>query len=567
MLRPMLTRALQALIAVLVLTAFPNISQASFHLWRIKEVYSNVDGSVQFIELIVPGANNGETQLNGKTITVTKPGGGTNTFTFDSNLVGSTGNKHLLIATPGFSLLPGAPVPDFTLPCGPFFDQGAASITINFATGTDTMTILVTPTPFPTNGTNSINDSNFTAGMSTLTVATNSPTNFSGSTGTLALTACQLAGTCEPCDNGLFCDGAESCSGSACANGTACADICDEGADTCVECEDAGDCNDDNPCTDDSCDGGNECVNAANVANSCTDDNACTNDACNASGVCVSTNNSDSCDDGLFCTTTDACSGGTCLGTGDACPGDQCLEGIDACGDCTQPSDCNDSDPCTDEVCNGSGACSNPNMADGTACPSDGDFCTGVEGCQLGVCESPGDPCASVELCNETSNHCDALCGNGNMDGAEDCDDANGVAGDGCTGCTVDTGFDCMTNVSPSVCAPAPDAGHGHEHDAGAVGDGDDAGVAAGDGDGDDTVGGSDDASVSGGDGDDGPGNGNGGGGEEDASTSNGGSAGGADGGGTCNCRLPQSSSSNRPVLPLLLLGVGLLIRRARRRS
>jgi hypothetical protein len=144
-------KLLRWLVALLVLTAFPRVSQASFHLWRISEVYSNSDGSIQFIELYVPGTlDNGETQMNGRTIVVTAPGGGTNTFTFNSNLSGSTGGKRLLIATPGFSLLPGAVTPDFTLPCGPFFDHTAATININFANSTDSMSIIVTPVPLPT---------------------------------------------------------------------------------------------------------------------------------------------------------------------------------------------------------------------------------------------------------------------------------------------------------------------------------------------------------------------------------------------------------------------------------
>jgi MYXO-CTERM domain-containing protein len=555
-------RIVHSLIVLLALTAFPSVSQASFHLWRIKEVYSNADGRVQFIELIVPSAtDDGETQLNGKTIVVTAPGGGTNTFTFNSNLTAPTGGKHLLIATPGFAAIPGAPSPDFTLPCGPFFDKSAPTITITFANGQDTMTILQTPTAFPTDGVNSINDSNFNAGMSTLTSATNSPTNYAGTSGTLALTSCLTNGTCSPCDDDLFCNGVETCSGSACVNGTACADICDEGADTCVECNGPSDCDDSNPCTDDSCNGSNVCVNTGNVANSCTDSNPCTDDACSAAGACVSTNNTDSCDDGLFCTTTDACSGGSCVGTGDACLGDQCLEGIDACGDCNQPSDCDDSDPCTGETCDGSGNCGNPTLADGTACTPDGDFCSGIEECQSGSCVSPGDPCQSDQICNETDNQCDALCGNGSLDSGEDCDDANTTDGDGCTDCTIDTGFDCMINVSPTVCAPAPDAGHDHDHDhdAGAVGGDDDAGASAGDGD--DAGGGTQDASASGGDGDDSPG-----GSATDASTAGGGAAASeASDDSTCSCRLPGSTSSQRGV-PLLLLGVALLLRRRRRR-
>jgi cysteine-rich repeat protein len=182
-----------------------------------------------------------------------------------------------------------------------------------------------------------------------------------------------------------------------------------------------------------------------------------------------------------------------------------------------------------------------------------------VEECQTGSCVSPGDPCQSDEICNEADNQCDALCGNGSLDGAEDCDDANDTDSDGCTDCSIDPGFDCMTNVSPSVCVESPDAGHDHDHghDAGIVGDGD----AATAGDGDDSIG-AEDASASGGDGDDGPGNGNGAG-DEDASIGDGGSvtANGTEEDSTCNCRFPRSSS-HRPALPLLLLAGALWLRR-----
>jgi cysteine-rich repeat protein len=54
------------------------------------------------------------------------------------------------------------------------------------------------------------------------------------------------------------------------------------------------------------------------------------------------------------------------------------------------------------------------------------------------------DPLATDEL-TATAN-----CGNGEIHTSEDCDDGNGAGGDGCTGCTVDEGFDCTGE--PSVC-------------------------------------------------------------------------------------------------------------------
>jgi len=51
----------------------------------------------------------------------------------------------------------------------------------------------------------------------------------------------------------------------------------------------------------------------------CNDSNPCTNDVCNM-GTCEYTNNSAACDDLNACTTGDTCSGGTCAGTPMSCP-------------------------------------------------------------------------------------------------------------------------------------------------------------------------------------------------------------------------------------------------------
>ncbi len=79
-----------------------------------------------------------------------------------------------------------------------------------------------------------------------------------------------------------------------------------------------------------------------------------------------------------------------------------------------------------------------------------------------------GDGCSQnceVEpeyLCSNTSEWdvsvCVLACGNGKLDFDlsrgfnEACDDGNGAAADGCTGCQVDTGYECDNTVSPSQC-------------------------------------------------------------------------------------------------------------------
>ena len=157
-------------VAFLVAGSIADFGQASFHLWKFSEFYSNADGSVQFIEMLDP--SNFEDLVGGKTITSLSTG---KTFTFANNLsTTSTANHRLLIATPGFSALPHGVTPDFTLPSANFFNP--AGDTLNFAGGFDVRTFASVPTDgimsriYPSN-----------------TLATNSPTNFAGQTDTLNL--------------------------------------------------------------------------------------------------------------------------------------------------------------------------------------------------------------------------------------------------------------------------------------------------------------------------------------------------------------------------------------------
>ena len=376
----------KSLIAIASLSALsfcPLQAKAVFHEWEIDEIYSNADGSVQYIELAT--TFNGQHVVGAHVINATSDGI-TKTFTFPTNSPTGTTNKTLLIATPGFADLPGAVPPDFTLPCGPFFDPDATSITINFV-GADSVTFA--GATLPTDGTSSLNDN----GGASLVSAAATPKNFAGTTGTLALTTCLINGTCEPCDDGLFCNGQESCAVAACVAGTACQEICDEGADTCVECDDPGDCDDQNPCTD---------------------------DACNT-GVCANTTNTAACDDGLFCTATDLCAAGACAGAGDPCAGQNCAEGLDACVDCVGPADCADGNPCTEDVCT-AGTCSNP--ANDVAC-NDGSFCTVVDQCAGGVCVGSGDACPG-QICDDVGDACL------DCDDASDCDDGEECTNDAC---------------------------------------------------------------------------------------------------------------------------------------
>jgi hypothetical protein len=146
-------------------------AHAFFHLWRFSEFFSNADGSVQFIEL--RSTSGGENFAQGAQIRSASTG---KTFTFPSNLVGSTFNKNLLIATSGFGTLPGGVTPDFTLPSANFFNPAGDTMTLFAGSPVDTKTF----SSIPTNGMQSrVYPSN--------TIATNSPTNFAGATGSVNL--------------------------------------------------------------------------------------------------------------------------------------------------------------------------------------------------------------------------------------------------------------------------------------------------------------------------------------------------------------------------------------------
>ncbi|MEX2092104.1 MAG: hypothetical protein WD971_05475 [Pirellulales bacterium] len=166
--------------------------QATFHLWHVKEVFSNADGSVQFIELFDSGGF--EDQVGGKVLR-TNSDGTIKNFTIPSNLSSTaTVNTHFLVATPTFASLAGAVAPNYTLSAavlmdGPFFNPNATNITISFLGSGDTMTFA--GTLLPKDGFNSLTDANaFGLAMNNpnnISVTPNSPTRFPNSPGQIDL--------------------------------------------------------------------------------------------------------------------------------------------------------------------------------------------------------------------------------------------------------------------------------------------------------------------------------------------------------------------------------------------
>ncbi|MCH9034472.1 MAG: hypothetical protein IID42_08210, partial [Planctomycetes bacterium] len=158
------------------------------------------------------------------------------------------------------------------------------------------------------------------------------------------------------------------------------------------------------------------------------------------------------CDDANPCT-DDVCNAGTCENTNNdvnSCDDGDVCNGLETCsaGTCVGGSslNCDDSNVCTTDTCDATLGCQNAAVTDGTAC-ADGDLCNGDETCQLGVCTSgTALNCDDSNVC--TTDTCDATLGCQNtavVDGTACAD------GDLCNGdetcqagtCTAGTALNC----------------------------------------------------------------------------------------------------------------------------
>ncbi|MEO8344345.1 MAG: hypothetical protein ABI607_01505 [Betaproteobacteria bacterium] len=142
---------------------------ATFHTFEVEELYSNADGSVQYVVLKEASGASGQNQFSGRAL-LSSQGATTNTLVFPSNLPNSnTANRHVLIATPGFAAL-GIVTPDYTIPAGFLFTNGG---TVNFA-GVDSISFA----SLPTDGTSALHRGG--------SIRANEPTNFAGVSGSVA---------------------------------------------------------------------------------------------------------------------------------------------------------------------------------------------------------------------------------------------------------------------------------------------------------------------------------------------------------------------------------------------
>jgi hypothetical protein len=165
-------------------------ANATFHLSQITQLYSNTDGTIQFIELTAYAG--GQQFLAGHTITSSQAAT-SHSFAFPSDLPGDTADmmsdggyyggmsttyKTFVIGTQGFAAL-GVVMPDYIVPNGFLFTTNGK---VTYGEGADTLSY----TSLPTDGRLALNRNG--------TTSVNLPTNFAGATGSVSTAAADYTG-------------------------------------------------------------------------------------------------------------------------------------------------------------------------------------------------------------------------------------------------------------------------------------------------------------------------------------------------------------------------------------
>jgi hypothetical protein len=142
---------------------------AGAHTWDVNEIFSNADGTIQFVELREAGGGTGEVNVAGHLVT-----SNAHSVTITSNVASPTSFRTILFGTAAYAALPGAPAPNYIIPAN-FLSVSGDTLaynpydTISFGAGA-----------LPTDGIHSLVRSG-----ATLVVAVNSPQNYGGLPGSI----------------------------------------------------------------------------------------------------------------------------------------------------------------------------------------------------------------------------------------------------------------------------------------------------------------------------------------------------------------------------------------------
>ena len=177
--------------------------------------------------------------------------------------------------------------------------------------------------------------------------------------------------------------------------------------------------------------------NCGSCGNACDDSRSCTSDTCSA-GLCVFTPDNVACDNGMFCDGVDSCDPSDpgsdpitgCVSSGDPCAAgtecnNSCNEAVDNCNVTAGVACTDEGNVCTDDQCDGSGACGHPAN---TASCDDGLYCNGADTCSGGACDQHvGDPCLGgaecANVCDDTADSCNVTAGTACTDDGNVCTD------------------------------------------------------------------------------------------------------------------------------------------------
>ncbi len=199
------------------------------------------------------------------------------------------------------------------------------------------------------------------------------------------------------------------------------------------------------------CPPGGNAANDSDCVAMCGNDVVEPGETCDPSSSCPVCSSSNPCLTAVTTGTPQTCDVACSLMPVTACAGgDQCCpEGCTYSNDADCPMGCGDGvlDPSAGETCE---------AGTSTPCPTscdDGDSCTSDQqtgsaaNCNVVCTHTPvtqlqnGDGCcpAVANANNNTDSDCAPVCGNGVVEGSEQCDDGNQTAGDGCAGCMIET--------------------------------------------------------------------------------------------------------------------------------